>query len=81
MAALVIAVVLICAHIRYTYVKVGEQKRQIEALTHEVENAKNAIRFQNDLNKAWGRIDDVTYKNISTILNKPVPRVIGGGVL
>lgn len=80
-AAIVAAIVAVCINIKETYNKVDEQQRKIEMLDQQVKDAKQAVQLQIDLSKALGRIDAQTYRNISTILHRPVGRVlIHGGM-
>lgn len=77
LVALGVATVLFVGwHIKHTYNKVEAQTQQIKALTEEIDNAKRAVKLQADTQAALGRIDAQTYSNISTILNKPVNRVL-----
>ena len=72
----VLACLAVLWHIRYTYKLVDTQRQQIEALTKEVQDAKHAIKLQNDIASAQGRIDQKTYSSVRAIIDRPVPVVL-----
>lgn len=81
-AILALVVCLIIYDIKHTYTKVDEQSTAIKVLEKGLENAQKAVKLQADIQLADGTIDKKTFKNISTILHRPVPVVLitGGRV-